>query len=185
MKYLNPISVLFSSFLFLTSFNSLCQEAAKPRISPLAAVSIRYKEAYLKIVYSQPHKNGREIFGKLVPFDQVWRTGANEATEITVTKDISINNQPLKAGTYSLFTIPGKETWKIILNSDLGMWGSYNYNPKKDVLSFEIKSQPIPNGVVYEPFTILINQKTDTAEIVLLWDRTQVSFPIQFIDTKP
>ena len=183
MKYFKPISVFLS--IFLTAFNSFGQEAVTPRISPLTAVSIRYKEAYLKIIYSQPHKKGREIFGNLVPFDQVWRTGANEATEITVTKDILINNQLLKAGTYSLLTIPGKEKWKIILNSDLGMWGSYNYNPKKDVLSFESKSQPIPNGVVFEPFTILINQKTDTAEIVLLWDQTQVSFPVQFIDPKP
>jgi hypothetical protein len=183
MKYLKAVTLLLS--FFLVAFDSLSQEVVKPRVSPLTIVAIRYKEGYLKIVYSQPHKNGREIFGKLVPFDQVWRTGANEATEITVTKDILINSQPLKAGTYSLFTIPGKETWKIILNSDLGMWGSYNYNPKKNVISFDRKSQTIANGVVYEPFTIVINQKTDTAEIVLMWDRTQISFPVQFIDPKP
>ena len=65
------------------------------------------------------------------------------------------------------------------------MWGAYNYNSKMDVLSIEVPSQVIPNGITYEPFTILINQKTDTAEIVLLWDSTQVSFQIQFIDSKP
>jgi hypothetical protein len=169
----------------ITCSTALAQEAQKPRVSPLAVVSVRYKESYVKIVYSQPQKKGREIFGKLVPYDQVWRTGANEATEVTITKDILINKLPLKAGTYSLFAIPGKEKWKIILNNDLGMWGSYNYNPKMDALTFEVPSQTIPDNVVYEPFTILINQKTDTADVVLLWDRTQVSFPIQFIDPKP
>jgi hypothetical protein len=171
--------------LMVSITSSLAQEATKPRVSPLAIAAVRYKEAYVKIVYSQPQKKGREIFGKLVPFGQVWRTGANEATEITVTKDILINNQPLKAGTYALFTIPGKDKWKIILNSDLGMWGSYNYNSKMDVLSFEAASQPIPGGIVYEAFTIVINQKTDTANVLLLWDKTQISFPIQFLETKP
>ncbi len=161
------------------------QEVQKPRLSPMAIAATRYKESYIKITYSQPLKRGREIFGKLVPFDQVWRTGANEATEITVTKDILISNQPIKAGTYTLFTIPGKDKWKIILNGDLGMWGSYNYNPKMDVMTLEATRHEIPDGKVYEAFTILINQKTDTADIVLLWDRTQVSFPIQFIETKP
>lgn len=161
------------------------QEVTKPRVSPMATAAVRYKESYVKIVYSQPQKRGREVFGKLVPYDQVWRTGANEATEITVTKDVLINNQPLMAGTYALFTIPGKDKWKIILNSDLGMWGAYNYNSKMDVLTFDVASQLIPGGKLFEAFTILINQKTDTADIVLLWDRTQVSFPIQFLETKP
>lgn len=183
MRYFRPF--LFLSLSLLIIIHASGQEAIKPRISPLATVSIRYKDAYLKLVYSQPHKKGREIFGALVPFDQVWRTGANEATEMTVTSDILINSQLLKAGTYSLFTIPGKEKWKIIINSDLGMWGSYNYNSKKDVLGFEVPSQATANGLVYEPFTILIKQKTDTAEIVLAWDKTQVTFPIQFVEPKP
>jgi hypothetical protein len=164
---------------------SLAQESAKPRISPLAIASARYKEHYIKIVYSQPQKRGREIFGKLVPYGQVWRTGANEATEILLTKDILINNQPLKAGTYAFFTIPDKDKWKIILNADLGMWGAYNYNPKMDVLSFDVVSQTIPGETVFELFTIQIDQKTDTAEISLLWDKTKVSFPVQFIEAKP
>lgn len=172
--------------LFAASINSaFAQETAKPRVSPLAIAAVRYKEAYVKIVYSQPQKKGREIFGNLVPFGQVWRTGANETTEITLTKDMSINNQPIKAGTYALFTIPGKEKWKVILNSDLGMWGSYNYNSKMDILTFEVASQLIPDGKEFESFTILINHKTDTADVVLLWDKTQVSFPIQFPETKP
>ena len=148
-------------------------------------VTAHFKSAYLKITYSQPQKNNREIFGKLVPFDQVWQTGANEATEITTTNDILINGTSLKAGTYSLFTIPGKEKWTIIFNSDLGLWGAYNYNSNTDVLRFEVPSKTIPENAVFELFTIRIDQKTDTAELFLLWDKTQVSFPIQFTESKP
>lgn len=176
------IASLISLALIETSF---AQEKLKPRTSPLAIAAIRYREAYLKIVYSQPQKNGREVFGKLVPYGEVWRTGANEATEITTTQDISINGTSLKAGTYSLFTIPGKEKWTMILNKDLGQWGAYNYNPKQDVMRFDVPVKMVAESLVYEPFTIRIDQKTDTAEIFLLWDKTQVSFPIQFIEAKP
>jgi hypothetical protein len=169
--------------LLLFPLVTFSQEAIKARPSPLAIVTARYKDTYLKIIYSQPHKRGREVFGKLIPYDKVWRTGANEATEITITKDIVINNQPLKAGTYSLFSIPGKERWTIIVNSDLGMWDSYNYNQKMDVLRFEVPAELLKE-TVYEPFTILIDQKTDKATISLLWDKTKVTFPIQFNEPK-
>ena len=164
---------------------SSAQNVPKPRTSPLAIVTAHYKNTYLKITYSQPQKNGRDIFGKLVPYDQVWRTGANEATEITITNDILVNGTSLKAGTYSLFTIPGKEKWTIIFNGDLGLWGSYNYNPKMDVMRFDVPTKLMPGNIVYEPFTIRIDQKTDTAELFLLWDNIQVNFPIQFIEPKP
>jgi hypothetical protein len=178
--------LLFTCLLISGLFNSsLAQVELKPRVSPLNIVSIRYKEAYLKIIYSQPQKRGREIFGKVVPFGQVWRTGANEATEITVTQDILVKGTTLKAGTYSMFTIPDKDKWIIIFNRNLGQWGSYNYDQKADVLRIEVATKTIPDNVVYEPFTIRIDQKTDSAEIFLLWDKTQASFPVQFIDPKP
>jgi len=162
---------------------SFSQEALQPRSSPLAISSARYKDTYLKITYSQPHKRERIVFGKLVPYGQVWRTGANEATEILITRDILINNLPLKAGTYSIFTIPEKDSWTIIINSDLGLWGSYNYNQKLDVLRFTVPSQTM-QGAVYEPFTILIDQKNDKAEIILAWDAIQVRIPVQFNEPK-
>lgn len=166
-------------------YGELCaQVAAQPRPSPLAVTTARYKDTYLKVVYSQPHKRGREIFGKTVPFGQVWRTGANEATELTVTRDITINGQPLKAGTYSVYTIPYPETWTIIINADVGMWGSYNYNAKQDVVRFDVPVQKL-TGAVYEAFTIMIEQRTDTAFILLLWDTTKVSFPVQFSEPRP
>jgi len=159
------------------------QEAIKPRPSPLAIASARYKDTYLKITYGQPHKRERVIFGNVVPYGQVWRTGANEATEITITRDILINNKPLKAGSYSLFTIPEKDSWTIIINSDLGLWGAYNYNLKMDVMRFTVPSQLI-QSVVYEAFTISIDQKNDKADIILAWDSVQVRIPIQFNEPK-
>lgn len=175
---------VFCAFLFIPLF-SVAQEVVSPRLSPLAIASARYKNTYLKITYGQPQKSGRVIFGGLVPYSKVWRTGANEATEVTITNDIKINNTLLKTGTYSLFTIPEKDKWTIIFNSDLGQWGDYNYNTKMDVLRFEVPSSIIPDNVVFESFTIRINQKTDTAELSLLWDRTQVNISIQFIEPKP
>ncbi len=115
----------------------------------------------------------------------MWRTGANEATEVTVTRDIpGQRHPPLKAGTYSLFTIPEQTSWTIIFNSDLGLWGSYNYNPKMDVLRFQATVQLLAD-IVYEPFTILIEAKNDKAEVRLLWDNISVGFPLQFLEPKP
>jgi hypothetical protein len=179
------LSVRRLTVFILLLFPFLCnaQEAIKPRPSPISIVSARYKDTYLKITYSQPHKNGRVIFGKLVPYGEVWRTGANEATELTITQDIQINSTALKAGTYSLFTIPDKESWTIIINKDLGMWGAYNYNIKTDVMRFTVPSQ-ILQGAVYEPFTIAVEQKNNKAQIVLLWDTVKVSIPVQFNEPK-
>ncbi|MCU0368472.1 MAG: DUF2911 domain-containing protein [Cyclobacteriaceae bacterium] len=182
MKSSRVVSIFFC--FLLSAFYSVAQEAVKPRPSPLAISSARYKNTYLKITYSQPHKRERVIFGEIVPWGAIWRTGANEATELTVTQDILFNNQVLKAGTYSVFTIPDKDTWTIILNSDLGMWGAYNYNSKVDVLRTSVPVK-IMQSAVYEAFTITIEQKNNIADIVLAWDSVQVRIPIQFNEPKP
>ena len=163
----------------LTPFWVSAQEAIPPRPSPTAILSMRFQDSYFKITYSQPHKRGRLIFGNLVPFGQVWRTGANEATELLITHDIHINNQLLKAGVYSVFTIPEKNKWTIIINADIGLWGAYNYNPKRDVMRFDVPVQSLDTP--YESFTIKLNQKNDQAEWEMMWDRTKISIPISFI----
>jgi hypothetical protein len=160
---------------------TLAQEAIPPRPSPMASIAMRYKDSYVKITYSQPHKRGRDVFGSLVPYGKVWRTGANEATEITATKNILVNGTLLKAGTYSIFTIPEKEKWTIIINSDVGLWGSYNYNQKLDVMRFEAPVQAIPD-LIYEPFTLQFDQRNDVANLLIMWDRVKISIPIKFIN---
>jgi hypothetical protein len=172
---------IFVVLLFNTQF-LYAQEAIVPRPSPVAIVNARYKDSYFKITYSQPHKRGREIFGKVVPFGKVWRTGANEATELTITKNIQINGQLLPAGTYSIFTIPQKEDWTIIINADLGLWGAYNYNESLDVMRFQVPVQTLPGDLVYEAFTIQFDQRNEMADLLMLWDKTKVSFSIKFIN---
>ncbi len=157
--------------------------AQEQRASPLSLATCRYKDSYIKIVYSQPLKKGREIFGNLVPYGAVWRTGANEATEMTITTDVMLNGMELKAGTYSLFTIPDKAFWTIILNADLGLWGSYNYNPKRDVVRFDVPV--IATEKVIEAFTIGIEPMNNKAEIFLMWDKTKVILPLQYPEPKP
>lgn len=180
MRLSKPAFVTLLIVLLLYS-SSYSQEALKPRPSPLASIAMKYKESYVKIIYSQPHKNNRTVFGALVPYGQVWRTGANEATEITSTKDIQLNGTLLKAGTYSLFTIPEKNHWTIIINSEVGLWGSYNYNSKLDVFRFEVPVQ-IMSGLIYEPLTMVFDQKNEMANLLIMWDNVKVAIPIKFIN---
>jgi hypothetical protein len=176
----------FLLFLLIAATTTVfAQEVVEPRPSPLAVVACKYKDSYLKIVYSRPHKNKREVFGKLVPYGQVWRLGANEATELTITREVFISGQHMPAGTYSLFAIPEEDKWTIIFNSELGQWGSYNYNQAKDVRRIEVKTKTLPGELVYEPFTIVIDQKNNKADIVFTWDKTSVSFGVDFIEPKP
>lgn len=158
----------------------MAQEALKPRLSPLEIVTMKYESSYIKVTYSRFHKKGRAIFGDLVPYGKIWRTGANEATEITFTKDVIINKQTLEAGTYTLFTIPEKDKWKVVFNSDLGQWGAYNYNPDKNIL--EIDANVTEMDVVYEPFTIEFQLQDDKTNLLMMWDDIKVSFSINFLD---
>jgi hypothetical protein len=168
-----------AAFALMTSVG-FAQESFKARPSPVAIAAMRYKESYVKIVYSQPQKRNREIFGVLVPFGQVWRLGANEATEITTTKDILINNVSIKPGTYSLFAIPNADRWTIIINKDVGLWGAYNYNPKSDLVRFDL---PVKNNpTVAEAFTITFDQNNDLANLLISWDKTLIEIPVKFIN---
>jgi hypothetical protein len=177
--FMVPKSLHLILWLTLIGKFVFAQEALMPKPSPMTSINMKYKDAYVKITYSQPHKRGREIFGKLVPYGEVWRAGANEATEITLTRDLLINNMPLKAGTYSIFTIPEKDRWTIIINAELGLWGSYNYNSKLDVMRFDVPVQT-PSNVVYEPFTMKFDQKNELANLLMFWDNVAISIPVKF-----
>jgi hypothetical protein len=171
---------LLTLYCLVTSLLCWSQEF-KARSSPLDVISMRYKESYVKITYSQPQKKGREIFGKLVPYGKEWSPGANEAAEITLTKDITMKGFLIKAGTYTLFTIPDKEKWTIIINKDVGLWGSYNYNPKEDLIRFDVPVQST-GDLIYEPLTLKFDQRNDVANLLIMWDRTMVTIPIKFIN---
>ena len=172
------LTIFLISILFIN--NIFAQEALKPRLSPLEIVTVKYESTYIKVTYGRPHKKGREIFGDLVPYGVVWRTGANEATEITFTDDVLINKHRLKAGTYTIFTIPEKDKWKVIFNSDLGQWGAYNYNPAKNIL--EIDAVVAEMDIIYEPFTIEFQIQDDKTNLLMMWDKTKASFTINFLE---
>lgn len=129
----------------------------------------------VKVTYGRPYKKGREIFGGLEKYGRVWRTGADEATEITFAKDAVFGGKPVKAGTYTLFTIPNPDKWTIILNSQLKQWGAYTYEKHKgkDVLQVEAPVRKLSTPI--EQLTI----RFEGENMIIEWDRTQVAVPIQ------
>ena len=137
------------------------------------------KEALVRVTYSRTAKNNREVFGNLVKMDKVWRIGANEAPEIKFYKDVTIAGKMVPAGTYSLFMTPGKDTWEIILNADLDVWGAYSYDESKNVLTFKVAPDTLENAV--ENLSIAFAGKDEKeTKFYLAWDKTSVSFPISF-----
>src|ERR1051326_7049375 len=122
-------------FLALPAFAQL----TLPRPSQKSVLTQRIGLTDVTITYSRPGVKGRRIFGGLVPFGKVWRTGANEATTIAISDDVSINGKPLAKGTYSLHTIPTEGEWTLIFNKTADQWGSYSYDEKQDVLRVNVK----------------------------------------------
>jgi len=175
IKYITVVFLLLTANLEISA-----QLPLKPRSSPLDIAAIIYDDTYVKITYSRPHKNGRKIFGELVPYDSLWKTGDNEATEITTNKKILIGSDTLHAGTYSIFTIPGKQSWTIIINEKIGLWGNYKYDEKYDI--FRLEASVAKTDVIYEPFTIEFGKKImKNTELYFIWENTKVIIPIEFL----
>lgn len=131
----------------------------------------------VKAKYSAPSKKGREIFGALVPYKQVWRTGANDATEITFGRDVRFGDKPVKAGTYTLFTIPEQAQWTVILNKTTGQWGAYSYKPADNVAETSVKTETLPG--VEEKLTLSFAAAEGGADLQIAWDKTKVVVPIR------
>lgn len=126
-----------------------------------------------KVIYSRPQKKGRTMLGDKIGYGKVWRTGANEATEIKLYKDMSFGGTMVKAGTYSLFTIPGESEWSIIFNSALDDWGAYAYDEAKNVATITASASNDNDEV--EAFTIAFSD----GAMVLAWENTMVSVPVE------
>lgn len=156
----------------LVSFTNFVFAQDKPA-SPKAEVSGKAGAANVKIVYSQPSAKGRKIMGGLVPYGQVWRTGANEATTVEFDKPVKVEGKDLAAGTYSLFTIPGENEWTIIFNKEVKQWGAYKYKDSDDVLRVTVK--PTKTSTFVETFTI----GTGKDEVNMKWENTAVAFKVK------
>lgn len=179
------------------------------RPSQKASVMQTFGVTDVTITYSRPGVKGRTIWGDapatmaaratgeatldnqnerkpgepIVPYNHVWRAGANEATLFQVTDDVLVNGQPLKAGSYSLHTVPGKEEWTIIFNSDPGQWGSFNYDSKKDVLRVKTKPQATTDSQEWLEYTIE-PVSPSAARVNLRWEKLSVPFTVEVKDVK-
>jgi hypothetical protein len=129
----------------------------------------------VKVIYGRPQKNGKEVFGNTVAYDEIWRTGANEATEVKFYQDIVFGDVQVEAGTYVLYTIPGEREWEIILSSNLDVLGAFQYDPLFDVARIKVTSK---KAEVLENFSINFKEKNENVQMVLGWDTTRVYIPI-------
>ena len=178
MKKSNTISTLLFALLMIIGSSVNAQEFSKLDKSPLDISSFptSYKEANkeMKIIYSRPQLKGRKL-SKLAPNGEVWRTGANEAPELVLYKDFTLNGTKLKAGSYSLLTIPGEKEWTIIINSDLNTWGSYYYNEKNDVARITVPARIASDSL--EAFSIGFNEEDGNIVMHMGWDMIRVAVP--------
>ncbi|MCC6385332.1 MAG: DUF2911 domain-containing protein [Bacteroidia bacterium] len=180
-KLFTLIAVLLSSVFLLNAQTSLRKS---PVSSPLQKLSQGFALGEIKIEYSRPSVKGRVIFGELVPYDEIWRTGANAATTIEFTQDIKFGNTPIKPGVYALYTIPGKEEWEVMLYRDLSLGGNTGSYDKADEVA-RLKVNVEENQSKVETFTIAINNITNSScSLDLAWDKTIVRIPIKTEEKK-
>jgi hypothetical protein len=132
-----------------------------------------------RVIYGRPQKNDRSIFGDLVPYDMVWRVGANEATEIEFYRDVKIDGKKLAKGRYTLYAIPSTEKWTLVLNKETDTWGAFGYDAKKDVLRTDVKVIVRPE--IVEVFSICFEgtDKNKTS-LMIAWDYKEVHLPIKW-----
>jgi hypothetical protein len=171
------ILILFISALVLLTFNSAAQEFRTPRPSPDATVSQYVGITKITIDYSCPGVKGRTIWGELVPYGKIWRTGANEVTSITFSDPVKVNNNELSAGTYGIHTIPGENEWEIIFSNNTKIDDGSNYDSSKDALRIKIKPEANP---FIERMAFTITDMTDnSANVNLTWENLKVSFKVE------
>ncbi|HEX9161289.1 MAG TPA: DUF2911 domain-containing protein, partial [Thermoanaerobaculia bacterium] len=174
---------LLTTFALLVAIGAVAQQQQQapqvkyPRPSQKSSLTQTIGTTDMTITYSRPGVKGRPIWGALVPYDKVWRTGANEATQISFSDDVIINGQPLPKGTYSLHTIPGKDMWTLIFNKVAEQWGSFTYDQAKDQLRVNTKPERAP---FTEWLTFDVPQLTaDRGTVVLRWENLAVPFTVE------
>lgn len=129
----------------------------------------------MRVIYSRPDRNGRKIFGGLQEYGEVWRLGANEATEIEFFKDVKINNKKVKKGRYTMYAIPYPDQWTIIINRDTDVWGSFVYNRSHDILRVNV---PVHKTDMTETMTIFFEKISGGANMLIFWEDVYVSLPV-------
>ncbi|MBK9527706.1 MAG: DUF2911 domain-containing protein [Acidobacteria bacterium] len=172
------LCVVIVSLFALSAFG---QELKVPTLSPLSEITQEVGLSQVKLSYARPSAKGRKVFGDLVPFGEVWRTGANASTKLTFTEDVKIEGNPLKAGTYALYSIPGDKEWTVIIHTNTrhrSIAGDV-YKPAEDAFRFKVPSGKTSNYV--ETFTIGFGDiMTNSLKVAIAWENTEVKFKIDF-----
>ena len=171
-------SIIIISIILTATF-SYGQRLNTPTLSPFSKISQQIGLTEIVLEYSRPSAKGRTVFGSLVPYDKIWRTGANASTKITLTESAHIGGKPIEAGTYALYTIPGKEKWTIIIHANTKMRSLAGdvYKQENDVFRFEAK--PLESKSYTESFTLQFTDLgTNALNLQLIWENTLVNIPI-------
>ena len=186
---MNIIRIIVSSILLITTALSQAQGNKVPAVDkspldisyypanyPVLKIQDKLTEPLLaRVIYSRPSKGGRTIIGDLVEYGQVWRMGANEATEIELFRDVLVQSGKLKKGRYTLYAIPNPDKWTVIFNRETETWGSFRYDAKKDALRIDLK--PDQEKEVYEVLTMFFEKNNQQIELILLWDDIKLRIP--------
>lgn len=178
--------ILLLAAVFALQTGAIAQETSQegpnfPKIdaSPMDMAIYRNAEdkAVARVIYSRPQRRNRQIFGKLVPYGQVWRTGANEATELTLYQDMKVADATVKAGTYTVYTIPNEKEWTVILNNRIHTWGAYEYTDKEDLVRIKVPVRNSPTSI--ESFSMVFEPNENGANLLMGWDDKYVSVPFK------
>jgi len=171
--------VLIFVLLALFTGESYSQKKEEVRISPKAAVEQTVGYTVIRIEYSRPGVKGRKIWGGLVPYDVVWRAGANEATKITFATDVKINGKKLKAGSYGFFAIPTSKNWTLIFNKIADQWGAFEYNDVEDALRIEVTPEK-DDDFWQEWLAYTFTRTSDNNAVIRLeWEKLKVPFNVE------
>ena len=173
-------AILLVALLFgIFSIESYSQKKEEVRISPKATVKQTVGFTNITIDYGRPGVKGRTIWGSLVPYNAVWRAGANEATKITFAADVKINGKKLRAGSYSFFVIPTEKKWTLIFNKVADQWGAFEYNDVEDALRVEVTPEK-ENNCWQEWLAYTITKTSDKNAVVRLeWEKLKVPFNVE------
>ncbi|WP_177222990.1 DUF2911 domain-containing protein [Chitinophaga sp. YR627] len=170
------MKTLLTIAFLITTTQSFAQSIF-PGLSPKGRIEQTIGNTNITVDYERPAARGRKVFGELIRYNNLWRTGAGNCTKITFDKAVTINNKTINKGTYSLFTIPNTNEWTVILNTDTTLYGTSGYDEKKDVIRFKVKAKSTDRH--YESLTIDIDVVPNNAVIYIAWEKTQISLPVE------
>jgi hypothetical protein len=178
-KMLRAFVMAVSGLVMVSCLQAQTPNISFPAASPPCTLKQRVGLTDIEVVYSRPSVKGRTIFGGIVSYGQVWRTGANQATKITFSTPVKLEGNDIPAGTYGLFTIPGENEWTIIINTNANQWGAFQYNQKDDLVRFKVTPVALRDTSI-ETFAIEFNRIRDEAAVLeLVWEKTVVPIHLE------